>query len=169
MVVGEWTVALFTLIVSLVFFVQTFTFPHVNADPGGLALFPRIFSIFAGLSALFLMISLLKRSPKISYPCVSLNKLTTLCKKNTLNTTPVLVRNTIYSIMLCLIFPALMVMIGFLLSTIIFVFLLMKILGSRLLHSILYSVLLGGSLYYIFSVIIGVYLPMGQLWEYILN
>lgn len=169
MIIGEWIISLFAFIVSLVFFVQTFTFPHVNADPGGLALFPRVFSIFTGLSALFLMISLSKHTAENPHRYVSLNNLRTLCKKFTSGITPLLMRNTFYSIILCLIFPALIVMIGFLSSTIIFVFVLMKILGSKLLNSTLYSVLLGGSLYYIFAVIIGVYLPAGRFWEYILN
>ncbi|GAB1428673.1 hypothetical protein MASR2M17_21030 [Aminivibrio sp.] len=53
MIIGEWIISLFAFIVSLVFFVQTFTFPHVNAISLILLLFSlRVFYIY-GLKRTF--------------------------------------------------------------------------------------------------------------------
>ena len=67
--IAEFIVAVVSLAVSLVFFVETFSFPSVSADPGGLALFPRLFSIMTAIPAI---ISLLVLKTKF-------------CRKKTLN------------------------------------------------------------------------------------
>lgn len=168
-IIAEWAVALLTFSVSLIFFVQTFSFPVINADPGGLALFPRVFSLFTGSGALLLMISLFKNNGGFSFVLDSLSKLSMVWRKDALDEESILIRNTVYAFLLCLIYPALIITIGFLPSTIIFIFLIMRVLGSKVLNSTLFSVALGGGLYYIFAIVIGVYLPTGKLWEFFLN
>ena len=126
------------------------------------------FSLFR-IWALLLMISLFKNNGGFSFVLDSLSKLSVVWRKDALDEESILIRNTVYAFLLCLIYPALIITIGFLPSTIIFIFLIMRVLGSKVLNSTLFSVALGGGLYYIFAIVIGVYLPTGKLWEFFLN
>lgn len=60
--ISEWIVSVMTLIMSVTFFVTTFSFPRLAADPGGLSLFPRILCIVAAVFSLIMIAQLLLRN-----------------------------------------------------------------------------------------------------------
>lgn len=146
--VAECVVAFVSLAISLLFFVQTFSFPQVSADPGGLALFPRVFSILTVIPAVILIINYIKQKRNMGTK-VALTQLSISKNKN------------IQVFSLTLLFPAVMALIGFLPVSVIFVFLLVKILGGKTKGAFFFSVTLSAILFYVFGILVGVRLPRG--------
>jgi putative tricarboxylic transport membrane protein len=163
MIIAEWLVCILSLLVSVIFFIITFSFPQINADPGGLALFPRVFCVFTGGGSLLLVISLLKHPTSRAGVTEALGKFRAVWRKDAFDRASSLTRLTTYIFVLSVIYPAVIVLIGFLTATIAYIFFLMKLLRTKTLISLAYSVILGGGLYFIFATILEVYLPVGIL------
>jgi hypothetical protein len=164
MKIAEWLVGILTLLVSLIFFAQTYTFPKISADPGGLALFPRFFSVLLAGGALCLIVSLLRQSQPLAPIKASLDRYLAAWRKENF-AEGATVRLTTLIFVLCTIYPAFIVLVGFLAATILFSFVLMKLFNVKTWLSGLYSVVLGGGLYVAFAVVLEVYLPAGIVIE----
>jgi len=157
--IAEFIVAAVSLAVSLIFFVETFSFPHVNADPGGLALFPRIFSIMTAIPAIILIARF--KNQVLAQKHTEQEK-TTLVKEN------ILKNKTFVVFLLTVLFPVILFFLGFLPACILFVFLLVKILGGSTKGALFFSIVLSGILFYVFGVLAGLRLPRG-VFEAIFN
>ncbi len=165
MIIAEWLVSILSLLVSVVFFIITFSFPQTNADPGGLALFPRLFCAFTGGGSLVLLISLLRRPASRTGVAEALGKFRALWRKDASDGASALARLTTYVFALSIVYPAFIVWIGFPAATVAYIFILMKLLQSKTWISVVFSVILGGGLYFIFGRLLEVSLPVGMLIE----
>jgi len=150
--IAEFIVAVVSLAVSLVFFVETFSFPSVSADPGGLALFPRLFSIMTAIPAIILI---------ARFKNQVLSKKNTEQKKTTVAKGDILKNKTFVVFLLTVLFPVILSFLGFLPACILFVFLLVKILGGSTKGALFFSIVLSGILFYVFGVLAGLRLPRG--------
>lgn len=158
MMISEFVVALLSLAVSLVFLIETFSFPRVSADPGGLALFPRFFSIMTIIPATLLIFNFVQKMRKQKQNAE---------EKPPLKSGGKMDGRQCLVLFLSLLFPVLLYFTGFLVASASFVFLLMKIMGSKAKGALLFSFALSGVLYYVFGVVVGLRMPMGLL-EYVL-
>jgi hypothetical protein len=152
MIVVEIIVALFTLLVSTVFFLMTFSFPSVQADPGGLALFPRVFSVLTAIPAFLIVVNLRRQILKEMFAYF---KKGILLPRHFFKAKPFLVFS------LTLFFPIILSLTGFLPATFLFVFLIVKILDGNTRGALLLSVLMSGLLFYVFGTLVGLHLPEG--------
>lgn len=158
MMISELVVALLSLALSVVFLIETFSFPTVRADPGGLALFPRFFSVMTIIPAALLILSYFQKvrvqkgNGDENSPTISAEKMD---------------KRQWIVLGLSLLFPALLSFAGFVIALVLFVFLLMKIMGGKTREALLFSFALSGVLYYVFGILVGLRMPMGIL-EYIL-
>ncbi|WP_046868146.1 tripartite tricarboxylate transporter TctB family protein [Microvirga massiliensis] len=63
----QYVIPLVAVTFGAVFFVQSFSFPHLMADPGGPALFPRIVAAGAVIGGMALLVqAFLQRAPAIA-------------------------------------------------------------------------------------------------------
>ena len=154
---AEWFVALVTLLISIVFYVQARHFPHMAADPGGLCAFPQTLSVISALAALALIARLLREGA------------TTRQWRALADWPRFLVRpsagevdarrlflQTLVVFTLSLAYPWLILKLGFLVGTGLFCFLLLATFGTPLLKNALVSVGVTVVIYAFFMGIIGV-------------
>lgn len=152
--IAEFIVAVTSLAISLLFFIETFSFPHVNADPGGLALFPRLFSIMTAIPAIILVA---RFKNQVLMQKNNAQEKTIVAKESLLK------NKTFVVFLLSVLFPAFLSFLGFLPACILFVFLLVKVLGGSTKGAFFFSIALSGVLFYVFGVLAGLRLPRGVL------
>jgi hypothetical protein len=159
---AEQTVCLVTLVVSSVFFALTFGFPHISADPGGMALFPRLASGAAGLAAaLILARGLLQSGVRSAEPGWSTQAPFSLRLKRVAR------QRTTRAIALSVVYPWFIIKIGFVIATTIYVFLLMKLFQTRAIAAVLYALTVAVGLYIVFVHVLEAYVPPGAWLEWL--
>ena len=169
LLIAEWLVILIAQIVSVVFFVKTFSFPKSAADPGGLALFPRVFCIITLIAAISITVQMLKRSSSSTALLESIKRLFISFKKGANDESSISNRLTSYIFVFTILYPLLIVRAGFLMSTIAYTFVLMKLFRTNSLVSLLFSSILGIGLYLLFAQILNVFVLPGIWVEKILE
>ena len=153
---AEWLIGVSALIISIVFIINSFTFPEIVADPGGLALFPRALSVITGSAASVLIGQLIWRAYGtnplktawlwvygIFYPIPDGRAKT------------ILVRQTIYLFFLSAFFPWVILKAGFILATSLFAYSLLSIFGTGKLKNLFFSVVVTAVIYFFFVYLIG--------------
>ncbi|WP_108663664.1 tripartite tricarboxylate transporter TctB family protein [Acuticoccus kandeliae] len=142
---SEALIATLVVAISLVFFVEAFSFPHMRADPGGGALWPQIMAACAGGGSLVLLLMRLAgRGP--ARP-----------------TGPVIERKSAQIIFACVLYPLAIIYLGFTLSTALLTVVLMLLLKARFLEIILFTVALTAIVYGFFVYMLEAVVPTGLL------
>ncbi len=168
--IAELTIAIAALLISIVFFAMTFTFPTLPGDPGGGALFPRILCIITGAAAVFLVVGLVRKhraDPRS--PVESLKKFWGTWKKGTDDEASMITRRMTGVFIFSIVYPWFMVRAGFLLSTGVYVFLLMKLFRTKTVTSVVLSLITALGLYFFFIKVLEAYVPPGVWLEGILE
>ncbi|WP_316980398.1 tripartite tricarboxylate transporter TctB family protein [Shumkonia mesophila] len=152
-------VALVAFSMSVVFFGITFEFPHLAADPGGPALYPRIVAVVTGFAcALYGVQHLVTRKP------VSPSK----GRRGTAAdwwSAAIADKTKIFSFALVILLPAAIDVVGFAGATFLFVIILMMISGVNLVRSMITAVLSSAGVYAGYAWVLGAVLPKGFLFE----
>jgi hypothetical protein len=169
--VAEWIIVIIALVISVVFFTITFTFPQLPGDPGGGALFPRTLSVITGAAAIFLVVRLIRRpsSDTTNTPLESLRKFCGLWRKGTVDEPSVAARRMTYVFIFSIAYPWFIVKMGFLLSTGVYVFILMKLFRTKTITSVILSSITAFVLYFFFIKVLEAYVPPGVWLEGILK
>jgi len=142
-------IALVTLGLSITFFFVAGSFPHLAADPGGPALFPRVVAVITAAACIavlfqeFAHLRLIRGEVRLRLPRVRREQL--------------LVFGAVAAL------PFAIKYIGFVAATFGFALFVLKGLGIRWLNALLASVVTAGMLYVAYAVILGAILPAGQL------
>ncbi len=168
--IAEWIIVIIALVISVVFFTITFTFPQLPGDPGGGALFPRTLCVITGIAAIFLVVQLIRRlSSDTPSPLESLRKLCGLWRKGTRDEASVTARRIVYVFISSIVYPWFIVKMGFLLSTGVYVFILMKLFRTKTITSVILSSITAFGLYFFFIKVLKAYVPPGVWLEGILE
>lgn len=168
--IAEWIIVIIALVISVVFFTITFTFPQLPGDPGGGALFPRILCVITGTAAIFLVVQLIRRpSSDTPSPLESLRKFCGLWRKGTGDEPSVTARRIVYVFISSIVYPWFIVKMGFLLSTGVYVFILMKLFRTKTITSVILSSITAFGLYFFFIKVLEAYVPPGVWLEGILE
>jgi hypothetical protein len=167
---AEYIVNLIVLLVSVVFFALTFSFPKISADPGGMSLFPRAMCLIAGIGALCSLVSLIRRRAERGFnPLALARRHLEAARRGTYHVQLSLARRIAWVFVFTIIYPWVMLKAGFLLSTVAYVFALMKLLGVKTLMGAVLSCVITGSIYLFFVLLVQAYVPPGEWVTSLLN
>jgi hypothetical protein len=158
----EWIIVILSLVISIIFFGFSMSFPELAADPGGPALFPKMMAVLTGISAIFLGVQLLYNDKAMAAVRASITNLVHAWTVDRGAENATLQRRTVYTVILAIIYPYTILKIGFTISSIVFVFIIMRIYKSPLLKAAFFSLLAGLVLYYAFAKLLGAYVPTGE-------
>lgn len=154
--ISEWIISLTTLIISIYFFILTFQFPEVSMDPGGLSFFPRILCLICGSASLVMIAKLIRnRGESENSPVKFTRYFLSAWKKNIKISEYDYVRRMTYVFAASVIYPWLIVRIGFVLSTILYSFTLMKLFKTKTSISLFISASVAIGLFSLFCQSIG--------------
>ena len=161
--IAEYIVNLIVLLVSVVFFALTFSFPRISADPGGMSLFPRVMCLIAGIGALCSLVNLIRRQVNSGFnPLASVRRHLKAARHGAYDAQVGIARRMVWVFAYTIIYPWLMLKAGFLLSTITYVFALMKLLGARTVMGVVLSCVMTGMIYLFFVLVVQAYVPPGE-------
>ena len=165
--IAEWIVSVMTLIMSIAFFVTTFSFPCLPADPAGLALFPRILCIIAAVFASILIGQLVARTR--AGKGSTLDFLRALgrdaWRREACGEKDAQMRRMTLVIVFSVCYPWLIIRAGFMAATAVYAFILMRLFKTRVLPSILLSIFVAVALYLFFAQLLQAYVPTGTWLE----
>ena len=159
MVLCELAIAAISLLVSIVFFVQSLSLPQLPADPGGPSLFPRLMCFVTGIAAIILLVQLFGNREKKGEIARAFAAFQQFGAKSE---GAELARRRLYIIALSALYPFFIVRLGFLISTIVFLFVVLKVFKVKFLTAAVYSLVLGYGVYYIFAEVLRGYIPPGM-------
>ncbi len=159
---AERAVCLITLVVSGIFFALTFGFPHLAADPAGMALFPRIAGATAGLAAgVILVRGLLRSGARSAEPGQSADAPPSFWLEQ-------LARSRVTRVIaLSIVYPWFIIKGGFLIATTIYVFVLMRLFQTRAIMAVPYALTVAAGLYIVFVYVLEAYVPPGAWLEWL--
>ena len=157
---AEWFIGLFGLVASVVFIAISFSFPEVRADPGGLALFPRIAAVLTGVSCAGLLASLMMRSGSAAAAVQSLTRLFVNWRENSPRGFEV--RRTTIVLALCALYPLIVLKVGFFLGSLAFSFVVVLFYRGTMVQAAILSFVLAAVLQLFFSTLLGVFVPPGD-------
>ena len=161
-VLSEWVLAVATLLISVVFLTLTQSFPVLQADPGGTALVPRIAASATAVSALLLIVRLVRRAMQVRDAEPAASRATAAAGLE-LGEARRLARRTIYVVAFSIAFAFAILELGLVVATILYTFALMKLYRTSSLTSIVASCATGIGVYVFFVVLIGAFAPPGRL------
>jgi hypothetical protein len=167
--IAEWIITILTLVISIVFFISTFSFPTMAADPGGPSFFPRVVSVITCIGAMTLLVRLITMRGFYGKLITSIRSYLAVWEQGERTDSSDLIRLTTYVLILSAVYPFLIVRVGFILATIAYIFIIMSLLKTKIYVSISYSCILAISLYYAFAKILGVVVYRGVWVEKILG
>lgn len=143
------------LVMSVLFFINAGQFPELAADPGGLALFPRITAVLTGTaSAAFLVQALLRSAPLWRDRQRTANSISSFVKDRRLE----LVTFAFVGLL-----PFAIQALGFVAAIFVFTALVLAVSRIRLLPLALTTILTTAGIYIAYAIILGAVLPTGYL------
>lgn len=157
---AEWVIGLFGLVASVVFFAISFSFPEVSADPGGLALFPRIAAVLTGVSCAGLLAGLAMRGGSASAALQTVSRFFVNWRESSPGGFEV--RRTTIVLTLCALYPLLVLKVGFFLGSLVFSFVLVLFYRGTLAQAAILSLVLAVVLQMFFVTLLGVFVPPGD-------
>jgi hypothetical protein len=146
-----------TLALSALFFVLAGQFPHLAADPGGLALFPRVAAVLTGTaSAAILVQALLRNAPRLRGRQWAPNSIADFLKNR---------RVELATFAFVALLPFAIQALGFVVA--IFVFTAAVLAASRVrpLQLALTTILTTAGIYIAYAIVLGAVLPNGYLFQ----
>ena len=157
---AEWVIGLFGLVASVVFFAISFSFPVVSADPGGLALFPRIAAVLTGVSCAGLLASLAMRRGSAAAALQTVARFFVTLRESSPGGFEV--RRTTIVLALCALYPLIVLKFGFFLGSLVFSFVLVLFYRGNLVQAAILSLVLAVVLQMFFVTLLGVFVPPGD-------
>jgi hypothetical protein len=152
----ELLIAVGALAMSALFFVLAGRFPSLAADPGGLALFPRIVAVFTGLASAAFVIQVIRRCT-VGRPLeVTLRAAGAWFAQR---------RVEVVSFAVVGFLPFAIQWIGFTAAIGVFTVLLLVISRVRLFPLAITALLTTAGVYVAYAIVLGAVLPAGQLWD----
>lgn len=169
--IAELIIILLSIFLGIVFVMQSFSFPSILSDPGGLKLFPIISAAMLISSGIILfmnnyrkkLIDVREIKKKIYEFYTSLFYYHKDNEKKTekLN----ILRRLFFIILFSIMYPWLIVRIGFLISTIVYLFLLFMVLRVKKIKSIFLAIFVSIFIYILFFKILVGYIPLGTWFD----
>jgi hypothetical protein len=157
---AEWVIGLFGLVASLVFFAISFSFPEVSADPGGLALLPRIAAVLTGVFSAGLLASLAMRGGSATAALQTVVRFFVNWRESSPEGFEV--RRSTIVLALCALYPLIVLKVGFFLGSLVFSFVLVLFYRGTLVQATILSLVLATVLQMFFATLLGVYVPPGD-------
>jgi hypothetical protein len=156
---AEWVIGLFGLVASIVFFLISFSFPEVSADPGGLALFPRIAAVLTGVSSAGLLASLVMRGGSAA-ALQTVARFFVNWRES--SSEGFEIRRTTIILALCALYPLIVLKFGFFLGSLVFSFVLVLFYRGTMVQAAILSLVLAVALQLFFATLLGVFVPPGD-------
>lgn len=165
--IAELIIILLSIFLGIVFMIQSFSFPSILADPGGLKLFPIVSAgllIISGI--ILLMINYKKKLVDVREIKEKINEFYTSIffyhiKKEKNAEKLKILRRLFFIILFSFIYPWFIIRIGFLISTSVYLFSLFMVFGVKKLKGIFLAVLVSSIVYILFFKILAGYIPPG--------
>lgn len=149
MKLAEWLVGVICLALSALLLRESFLLPRIAVDPGGLALMPQVFAVVTGVAALFLLGGLVRDALGRGTTAVSLWE-------------PWGRREVAVVAVLTALYPFVMLKVGFLIATMIYVAAVLVVLRAGLVTGATVTIVAPVGLYYAFDKVLRVHLPGGE-------
>jgi hypothetical protein len=163
---AQWTIVILSLALCVVLFPMTFSFPHIPSDPGGMALFPRAIMAILVCSIGVFILGLSKKHVGKRGPVIPFHSLgSTLMEfyKATGDSELALKKRLIYVIILSVAYPWVILKVGFVIATMVYIIALMKLYkNTRTVTCLLYSIIVTGVVYGFFVLALDAYIPPGE-------
>ena len=161
--IAEWIISVTALIMSVAFFVTTFSFPSLPADPGGLALFPRILCAIAAAFSMILIGQLYFRARSGQGTAMAFLKsfLHDAWRRGSGGEAAAQMRRMSLVIVFSILYPWLIIRAGFVIATAVYSFVLMRLFNTRALPSAVLSTFMAVALYLFFARLLEAYVPAG--------
>ena len=157
---SELIIGTSALVASITFFVISFSFPTVTADPGGLALFPRMAAILTGISSTLFLIKLAAEHRTFAPVVRTLNRFFILLLGA--GTEARDLRRSIFVFALSATYPIAILKVGFLLASFAFSFILVLTYRGKIIAALILSLCLAIGLNVFFVSLLGVTVPSGD-------
>jgi putative tricarboxylic transport membrane protein len=157
---SELLIGTSALVASIIFFAISFTFPAVTADPGGLALFPRMAAILTGTSSIFFLVRLAAEHRSFDPVIQTLNRFLVLFLGAGMESNDL--RRSIFVFALSAMYPIAILKIGFLLASFAFSFILVVTYRGAILAALILSLCLAVGLNLFFVSLMGLTVPSGD-------
>jgi putative tricarboxylic transport membrane protein len=157
---SEWIISASALATSIIFFVITFSFPTTSADPGGLALFPRMAALLTGISSALFLVKLATGPRPLDAILQSLRRLLLFFKgmgdeaKN--------LRRSVFVFAVSIFYPVAILKIGFLLASFAFSFILVRTYRGGMIPAFILSLCLALAMNVFFVSLLGATVPSGD-------
>ena len=158
---AELLTMLLTLVISVVFLLETFDFPKIKADPGGAALLPQILCAILIVTSILLILQLAVRRRAAAGRVAEEDDARRGFSKGQ--------RQTLFVSVLSLIYPLGILKAGFIIATFLYLLALYTIFETPLLRRLLLSCLASAAIYFLFGPILGAHIPQGEWVESLLN
>lgn len=161
---SAWLVCILTLAMCTAFFIASFSLQTMLvADPAGPALYPRILIVIIGVALAVVLLRLVKFTD-YRREFVKI-KAFMMLGESASHQDASLARRVAFAMLLSVLYPLVMLKIGFLLSTAVFAFVLMQMFEQKLWVSISLSIGLGVGLHYFFANLLNVRVIPGQWFD----
>jgi hypothetical protein len=150
-------IAAAALAMSTLFYILAGDFPHLAADPGGLALFPRVVAVIAGVaSAAFLVQAFLRRQPRAGARALLAMSLARALKERRLE---------LMTFALVGLLPFAIQALGFNAAMFVFTALVLAAARVPLIPLAATTALTTAGIYVAYAIILGAHLPTSQLFD----
>jgi len=167
----ELIIILLSIFLGIVFIIKSFSFPSILSDPAGLKLFPIVSAIMliSGGIILFInnyrkkLIDIGKIKEKIYEFYASILYYHRHEEKKTERMK--ILRRLFFIILFSIIYPWLIVRIGFLISTTVYLFLLFMVFRVKKIKGIFLAIFVSIFIYILFFKILNGYIPSGTLFD----
>ena len=157
-----WLVTLFSIVMSVVFFISSFTLVTLRADPGGPALLPQILCVFTAVAALVQIVLVIRTREGIPELQRSVRG---FFREARLGIRPEEAEGPrVFLVMLAsAVYPVLITQFGFILSTAALVALLCWICQLKPLRTLILVVLIPVLIYWLFNDLLRARVPRGEI------
>lgn len=154
----EWFIGVLGLSLSALILFKSFELPQIAADPAGLALMPQIFASITGGAAVLLILRLVRDLLSSSAKAEVAESTSVPTSVEGVSAT----RRLLATAILTGLYPLVMMKLGFLLSTILYMGAILKVLGARPLPGAVVALVCPTVLFLVFDSLLNVYLPGGD-------
>jgi hypothetical protein len=168
--IAEWVISLMTLIIGVVFFIKTFSFPDVYTDPGGFSLFPRILSVGIVVASALLIAKLVRnRRHQPNSPTDFAKTFFKTWRREAVDETQEAIRRMTYVFILSIAYPWFIVRIGFMPATLLYVGILMRLFKTDIITCLVLAGLVAFGLHLFFVQVLQAYVPEGAWLESVME
>lgn len=162
---SSWLVSLVTLAISILFFVASFSLKTMSgSDPVGPALFPHVVIVVTVATSVVLLVQLV-RTADLNAAARAFRDFVTIRKGDGATRGLSETQRVAISMVLSAIYPLVMLKIGFILGTVLFMFVVAVMLRLKIVSSIVMSIVVSVSIYFLFSEILSARITPGEWFD----